>query len=199
MKATGNDPRAVSRGLGRGGILVVTAIMALGLASPAAADTFPGNYDLRLADDAIQTYCLTSTFFLEEHKVVPEYAMYWLDQTTQMSDMSQGTCVNSTDAKWYDANLPAGIRGERVCIVVGDIPSVCDRSNITLDFAELDIGSLDWEDRRKTACHELGHSVGLNHHSSGAEGCMLSGEVPSADVQWRRYTTHDVGHINAAY
>lgn len=166
---------------------------------PAAADTFPGA-GLLLADDAIHTYCLTSSFFLEEHKLVPEYAMYWLDQTTQMSDSPKATCVNSTDAKWYKTDLPPGYRGLAECAVVGDIPTVCDRTNLHLDFVELDIGGLDWEDRRKTACHELGHSVGLNHHPAGSsEGCMVSGEIPSADVQWRRYTTHDVGHINAAY
>lgn len=121
--------------------------------------------------------------------------MYWLDQTTDMTSQAQ-SCLNYTDVWWYKADLPAGVRGQRVCVVVGDIPSVCDRSNVSIDFAEVDIGSNDWEDRRKTACHELGHSVGLNHDTAS---CMISGEIPSVGEQWRRYSSHDVGHINAQY
>ena len=162
---------------------------------PVSADTFPGNYDHRVADDFIHTYCLTSSFVLEEHKLVPEYAMYWLNQTTDMTDQAQ-SCLNYTDVWWYKADLPAGARGQRICAVVGDIPSVCDRSNVSIDFVEVDIGSNDWEDRRKTACHELGHSVGLNHDT---ESCMISGEIPNVNEQWRRYSSHDVGHINAQY
>ena len=165
------------------------------LPSTVAADSFPDNYDHRVADDSIQTYCLTSSFVSEEHKQVAEYAMYWLDQTTDMSDQTQ-SCLNYTDVWWYKADLPAGYRGQRVCAVVGDIQSVCDRSNVSIDFVEIDIGANDWEDRRKTSTHELGHSVGLNHDS---ESCMISGPIPDVGEQWRRYSAHDIGHINAQY
>lgn len=178
--------------------LCVLAIAGLVLAWPAgfaAADTFPGNYDHRVADDAIHTYCLTSSFALEDHKQVAEYAMYYLDETTDMSDSVQG-CLSYTDVWWYDVDLSGTLRGQRVCAKVGDIPSVCDRSNVSLDFPQLDIGTNDWEDRRKTSCHELGHSVGLDHDTVS---CMITGEVPSTALQWRRYSTHDVGHINTQY
>ena len=158
----------------------------------------PNNYDERVADDYIHTYCLTASFSLEEHKQVPEYAMYWLDATTSMVDQAQ-SCLGYTDVWWYKANLAAGYRGERLCAVVGDIPSVCDRSNIYLDFGEIDIGGLDWEDRRKTACHELGHSIGLGEEP-GSAYCMMSGPIPSADLTYRRYSPHDITeHINAEY
>lgn len=46
------------------------------LAAPlAVADTFPNNYDRRVADSAIHTYCLTSTFTLQSHIDVAVYAM----------------------------------------------------------------------------------------------------------------------------
>lgn len=160
----------------------------------ALANVFPGNNDRRVADDSIHTYCLTSTFVMEEHKLVPEYAMYWLDQTTDLSDQAQA-CLSATDAWWYKADLPAGIRGSRSCVVVEAI-GICDRSNLSIDFVEVDIGANDWEDRRKTACHELGHSVGLGHDTVS---CMVSGEIPNIAEQWRRYSGHDISHMNAQY
>lgn len=173
-------------------------ILALSVASPSAAlaDVFPNNYDQRVADDSVQTFCNTSSMSLEEYKVVAEYAMYWLDATTDMSDSAQ-SCLNQTDVWWYSANLPAGTRGQRVCAVVSVIvPSICDRSNVSLDFVELDIGGNDWHDRRKTAVHELGHAIGLDHDTVSA---MISGEVPGIDDVWKRYSSHDITHINAQY
>lgn len=86
MAASRTTLAGLPRALGFGSSLSFAAILAAGVASPAAADTFPGA-GLLLADDAIHTYCLTSSFVLEEHKLVPEYAMYWLDQTTQNADL----------------------------------------------------------------------------------------------------------------
>lgn len=182
-----------------GGLWLLALTCGLGLllmtgGGSAYADTFPGNADHRVADGSVHTYCPTSSFVFEEKKQVAEYAMYYLDATTDMSD-SAGSCQNSTDVWWFNANLTGSLRGSRVCAVAAS-STVCDRSNVSLDFQQLDIGSNDWYDRRKTSCHELGHSVGLNHDSSG---CMISGEVPSTATSWLRYNSHDVGHINDQY
>jgi hypothetical protein len=52
-----------------------------------------------------------------------------------------------------------------------------------------------WHNRRKTAVHELGHSVGLGHDTISA---MITGSVSTA-LQWRRCRSHDIGHINSHY
>lgn len=172
---------------------VAACVIALGfLSTPVAADTFPGNYDSALADSALHTFCLTSTFTTDPS--VARYAMDILDATTDMWDSEQ-SCAMSTDVWWWQSDLPAGTRGQRSCYSHSS-PGICDSSDIDLDFPELDIGTDDWYDRRKTSVHELGHSVGLNHDT---ESAMISGEIPSTALQWRRYSAHDIGHINAAY
>jgi hypothetical protein len=73
----------------------------------------------------------------------------------------------------------------------------CNAADVVLDPAEINIGDLNEEDTSKTACHEAGHSVGLTH--GGNTGCMLNGPIPNGAVQFRRYSSHHIGHINAAY
>jgi len=46
-------------------------------------------------------------------------------------------------------------------------------------------------ERRTIACHETGHTTGLDHREYG---CMESGQFSQV-----RFTDHDVAHINAAY
>lgn len=172
--------------------LAVAAVASLGM-PPAGADTFPGNYDQALADNATHTFCLTSTFTTDPS--VATYAMSVLDDTTQMTDDRIASCTSITDVWWWQSNLPAGTRGQRVCVTYNSAGR-CESADIDLDFGELDIGGNDWYDRRKTSVHEVGHSVGANHDS---ESAMITGEVPSTALQWRRYSSHDVGHINNAY
>lgn len=105
-----------------------------------------------------------------------------------------------TDIVWWAISIPTpGVRGQTTCqaYLTG---WRCDRSWVDLDFAYIDEGDNDWFDRRKTAMHEIGHTIGLGHHSPAAHDCtMVTGEVPSTDIKWRSYDAHDIGHINAAY
>jgi hypothetical protein len=65
---------------------------------------------------------------------------------------------------------------------------------------------LDYTQRRKTLCHEIGHSVGLQHYTSAGSGavpgenndCMKSGPV-DGDVWWIEYSDHHQAHIDTAY
>ena len=54
----------------------------------------------------------------------------------------------------------------------------------------------DWEDRRKTAVHEVGHSVGLGHDTISA---MKQGEIPDSSLTWRTFSADDITHINDEY
>lgn len=175
-------------------LLLVLGVLAIVFAPRVRADSFPGNYDTRVADSFFHTFCYDSSFTTDTS--IATYSMGTvLDNTTDMFDAYSTSCLNATDVWFVEADLAPGVRGSRTCVVAAS-SSVCDRSNVTLDIVELDIGSWDWYDRRKTAIHEVGHSVGLNHDSISS---MVSGEVPSTALVWRRYSSHDISHINTQY
>jgi hypothetical protein len=174
---------------------VVAALCAVQV--PAHANPFPNNADGTFADNGTHTYCYTSGFTTD--RTVASYAMSVLDITTDMTDLFPTTpefCTfRETDVWWWEMNLPDNIRGQREC--EWESPAgICKSSDLRMDFAELDEGDNDWYDRRKTAVHELGHSVGLGHDTISA---MRSGEIPDTSLTWRRYSPHDIAHINARY
>lgn len=174
--------------------MAVAGILIIVPAAGAHANPFPNNYDDAVADSFIHTFCTTSGFTTDPS--VATYAMNVLDSTTDLIDSDLGGCSSvTTDAWWWEENLPGGLRGQRTCFSHSS-PGVCDSSDLKLDFGQLDVGSNDWYDRRKTSVHELGHSVGLGHDSISA---MISGEVPSTALVWRRYSDHDIDHLNAQY
>ncbi|HEX6681268.1 MAG TPA: hypothetical protein VF062_00620 [Candidatus Limnocylindrales bacterium] len=177
-------------------LVAVTTVAAL-LLMPGAAYAFPDNGDNTLADNATHTYCYTSSFNTDAS--VGAYAMSVLGNTTDMDDLfpiDPPFCAfMETDVWWHELNLAAGIRGSRSCWLESPV-GICTSSDLTLDFAEIDIGSFDWEDRRKVAVHLVGYSVGLNDNG----GCaMASGPVPDAALVWRTYCASDITDINGAY
>ncbi|MFD0900786.1 hypothetical protein [Actinomadura sediminis] len=182
-------------------VVALAAATAFALTPGAAQATpFPETW---LADSRTHAYCFIessgSNPWWHSQKEAVEYAM--VEQLEKPTDMvaKRESCASGTDVWWWKRDLGPGVRGEAQCMtwVSGNR---CDSADIRLDFAELDKGGNDWHDRRKTAVHELGHTVGLGHHSPGAHDCaMMSGEVPNTDVTWRRFHPHDRYHINQTY
>lgn len=112
-----------------------------------------------------------------------------------------------TDMHIMDVDLPAGVRGSTSC--TWSVSVSCDRWDVKVDEAQI------WDDsvatgepfrknHGKTFCHEIGHSLGLDHYTKnqppaefgGVEDCMANGVVTAADI-WQQYNWHHIGsHIN---
>jgi len=67
----------------------------------------------------------------------------------------------------------------------------CDHAHVVFNLW----ANLNWDStkRKSTACHEFGHSVGLQHIYTGWT-CMRGDEVFPVD-----YLQHDIDHINGKY
>lgn len=162
--------------------------------------------DILQADNNSHSYCLTSGFTTQPS--LAHDAMSVLDADTEFSIANNGTCsgtrTSSTiDVWWVELNLEGDIRGQEQCrkVIPGSsdpflLPS-CETADVRIDYAELDEGENDALDREKTAVHELGHSVGLGHHTHVC--AMRSGELGGTNVELRRWHANDIAMINDNY
>lgn len=173
--------------------VVVLALMLLGTV-PASATPYP---ETLLPDSTGHSHCFYVGWQATDRKDV----FWWARDRVEETDINMigETCSGGTDVRLWDAGLASGSRGEWECLSILS-NGRCDISDVRIDFQEIDTGTDDWYDRRKTMVHELGHSVGLGHHSPGEHDCaMVSGEIPDLDIRWRVFHPHDRGHINAVF
>lgn len=149
------------------------------------------------ADTYLHTYCWDVNFN-EGLKDNATAAMNKaLDAQTVMVDQYEVNCDGETDIRWFDATLDGNVRGTYRCVTYA-ASGICAAAYIHLDPLELNEGANDEYDTTKTACHEVGHSVGLQHGDAKSD-CMRNGEIPDTSVQWRRYSSHHVEHIDGYY
>lgn len=157
----------------------------------AEADTFGGCYGAGDAEGCVpvntsHSYCWHSsmTTVFKSHAT---NSMVYLSAYTIYTAPLHSTCTASTDARWMLSNLGSLTRGRYTCeLITGFL--TCQRATLRLNPNLL----TDGENRRKTTCHELGHSVGLRH--GGTADCMRSGAV---NTWWTTYSPHHIDHINA--
>ena len=127
-----------------------------------------------------------------------------LDNQTDMFDTYMNPCGPQTDlhgVSGSNASMP-GTRGSYECLTFVVNLAVCDTGRLRVNVDLL----LDYTQRRKTFCHEVGHSVGLQHYTSAGTGvvpgenndCVKNGTV-SGEIWWIEYSQHHRDHINSAY
>lgn len=169
---------------------LVSLVLTLGVVGSSSADSPQPDGP---PDKGKHTWCYMSGFTVT---ATADAAMTWLRTQTAVDTAYYSTCTAKTDVRWSQGSLPSAY-GMAEC-KVRDANDYCDRYRITLDTATID-GSLHPDSqRRKTSCHELGHTVGVRHYSNSdypgsdtTHSCLRSGEVPAADKAWHtRYGAH---------
>ncbi|ROO85671.1 hypothetical protein EDD29_3218 [Actinocorallia herbida] len=90
------------------------------------------------------------------------------------------------DGSSTGVNITASTKCVRVLAQVGG-EYLCDRAEIRFDLADMTTVAK----RQHTACHEVGHAIGLGH--TGLTSCMK--QASSTKV----YSSHDRGHVNGAW
>ena len=202
------------RRLRRLAVVALSAVAALGVAVPAGADPFgldtptfnepgvgaiPDNFD--------HTYCFDGPGWTASHMSVVHTQMVNLDTQTSYFDTfpPQPPCFEQTDLWFQVTVLPAGTRGDWSCrwwglgadglANTGDERCASALIRMSSDPAVL---TSDHQ-RRKTICHEIGHSVGLAHGTDTTtfwDDCMVSGVVPNG-IMWEQYNAHHIAHANS--
>ncbi len=156
---------------------------------PYTADSGP------FADNYIHTWCEGRANYIPIWRDSMQDAMDYLDAQTDMTTGTPHQCNDSIDI-WYDvfdsSVLGLDVRGSTTCRVAMTPDGVCGSTQIKMNSTLL----TTYMARRKTACHEIGHTVGLTHSFgySTSSDCMISGDYTLTFLN-----THHVEHINSRY
>lgn len=112
------------------------------------------------------------------------YAMNNLDVQTTMSDSYTSNCAtdSGTDARWT-RETDLLVEGSYTCMIFTTANYRCNMADLALNWAYMDTVA-NW---RQTACHEVGHSVGLTHSTTNCMG---------TDSDDQHYSLHQTFHIN---
>lgn len=173
------------------GVAVIT-VGVLDALAPAVLQADPYNAGPpdggRRPDNEEHTFC-RGTPYNTTYTPQIDASMDVLDGQTAMSDTFVSSCTNLTDVIFQVHSTIGGARGDYVCNAENSVGN-CERATVRLAEDQLP----DAHQRWKTACHEVGHSAGLQH--GDLTDCMRTGTAP-AGFQYVAYNDHHVSHINA--
>lgn len=135
--------------------------------------------NMTLAVDAARAYVIDPTD-VNTRQVTGTYDVALMDTTWD------GLC----GYQWWTAASGSGTVGLATCDTVGSNQR-CTRHSVYFQEPWVDARSAN--DRRDLAAHEIGHTLGLLHRTSGS--VMVQNYPKSVRV----YDSHDTAHLNAAY
>lgn len=164
-------------------LLIATILVSGTLASADPFGTGTSETGL-LADNHDHDWCWSTGFWSVTMRAKAYASHKYLESVTDFSGGSGQSCNSGTDVHWQALNTTA-YRGIWSCMDVNGDECDNGEARITTNTDVLPVS-----ERRKTICHELGHSTGASHHSSGF-GCMVSG-TSTAET----YVTHTINHMD---
>jgi hypothetical protein len=133
--------------------------------------------------------------------------------TTDLTIVDGSAHTGSVDVWYYvNDNLPDGVVGANRCNVAAS-DSTCNHSHAAYHGDYLEElgwngpGTLNADRRRKLACHETGHTVGLTHGINAYPNaisnsnvstlqCMVQGTYDNPPIGMG---SHNVAHVNSWY
>jgi hypothetical protein len=170
--------------------------------APASADAFGGCYGFASAQGCVPDnfnhwYCFSGAVNTNLRTAFAT-AMTNLDNLTRYAAFVEGAGCNGVTDLVVVQNTALPLRGQYTCEAKNAFGD-CERATLSFNPNNLTTAN----DRVKTACHEIGHSVGLKHGiTDGASpdngsytDCMKSGAI-TAGLDFDGYDAHHVVHIN---
>ncbi|MFI0405180.1 hypothetical protein [Actinomadura sp. 3N508] len=198
------------------GAVVAAPVVHVAFAAPAAADTWPFNSNFR-PDKGNHNYCWSVDTPSSAVRSGISAAMKYMTDSTQADRKYHSSCdlsgAGQTDVVWREeGGTGDSWIGSARCVVKWS-NGQCDRYFVRINGALVrdHYSSSTHRNRqyRKTACHELGHTLGLNHYRTWDDrngsgdndlytgSCQRSGWVGTVTSSWiRTWESHHRGHIN---
>ncbi|WP_146207296.1 hypothetical protein [Nocardioides silvaticus] len=179
--------------------------MTIPLADHAAADEWPADVVGGIEPDrGDHTYCFRDVNppnNLVKDRI--DWSMGTLRDQTVVPIQFHSNCTSQTDARWEQVFYQEGVSGVTNCIDL-NTNGRCDQWRIRVSYGEIQQYAADPPaETRHTTCHELGHSVALDHYGAtspdgaGNHSCMRSGLWDGGQEWTRTYGPHHINHINS--
>lgn len=162
---------------------------------------------LQNPDRGTHTFCMLDNQFALP-AAAQSRARYAMDNNdglmaqTVVDTAEHASCQNSTDLRFQDRDCGAYCLGMADCVQL-NTANRCDRWRLQISVAWIQAlaANVGFE-YRHTACHEIGHTVGLSHYEGvggyqyppdfdGGHSCMRSGVWDSGDPWTRNLGAHD--------